>query len=269
MALSNRRGGGLALATVVACLAPGCGSFPLDALTIDPDSLSRDLVAHWTFDATTGTDVADSSGNGYHGTLTGGTWISSGRFGGALSLASGDSVAVSGFPQATANWTVSVWVRTSGAELAASTADFSTILSTEIQYAGGWEVALDNRPSYQRFTAAYWAGATINDYVRSVCTCIEADSWIHLTTVWNSAARKLTLYRDAVAVDEAAMPSPIQTGGTTVYMGKWTQAGRHLAGDVDDFAIWRRALQPARDRGALLEAAAPVTERRRPAACRR
>jgi hypothetical protein len=245
MAVNEHRGAGLAVATVVAGVAlAGCGSLPLDALTIDPESLSRDLVAHWTFDATTGMDVADSSGNGYHGTLTGGTWIPSGRFGGALSLASGDSVAVPGFPQAAANWTVSVWIRTSAAELAASTADFSTILSAELQYAGGWEINLDNRPNYRQFDAAYWAGATINDYVGAVCGCFDPDRWIHLTSVWNDAAGKLTLYRDDQVVDEVAMPSPIQTGATTLFMGKWTQPGRHLAGDIDDFAIWRRALRP-------------------------
>jgi hypothetical protein len=139
---------------------------------------------------------------------------------------------------------VSVWIRSSAAQLAASTTDFATLISTELQYAGGWELVLDNRPSYQRFDAAYWAGATINDYVRAVCDCIEADRWIHLTSVWNGAAEKLTLYRDDQRVDEVAMPSPIQTGNTTLYMGRWTQAGRHLAGDIDDFAIWRRALQP-------------------------
>lgn len=32
--------------------------------------------------------------------------------------------------------------------------------------------------------------------------------------------------------------------GSTLCLGKWTQAGRYLAGDIDDFAIWRRALQP-------------------------
>ena len=235
----------LAVSALLASLAlAGCESTPLDALTIDPQSLSRDLVAHWAFDATSESDVADSSGNGYHGKLTGGTWLSSGRFGGALSLAPGDSVAVDDFPQATASWTVSVWVRFSEAELAASTTDFSTIISTEIQYAGGWQVVLDNRPTYQRFDAAHWAGATYDRYVRVVCNCIEADRWIHLTSVWDGATEKMTLYRDDEVVDEAPMPSPIQTGNTTLYMGKWTQAGRYLAGDIDDFAIWRRALQP-------------------------
>lgn len=222
----------------------GCRSTPLDAVTIDPSSLSRDLVAHWAFDATGGTSVPDSSGNGHHGVLTAGTWISSGRFEGALSLSSGDYVAVEDFPQATASWTVSLWTRVSEANLAASTGDWSTILSTETQYEGGWEIHLDNRPEYQRFDAAYWAGATVGDYVRVFCACIESGRWIHLTTVWDAAAAKMTLFLDGETVDEVPMPSPIQTGDTTLYLGRWSQAGRNLAADVDDVAIWRRALQP-------------------------
>ena len=46
-------------------------------------------------------------------------------------------------------------------------------------------------------------------------------------------------------VHEVRMPSPIQTGDKTLYLGRWNQPGRNLAADIDDFAIWRRALQPA------------------------
>lgn len=234
----------MAVSAAVGIALGGCGSAPLDALTIDPSSLLRDLVAHFSFDASSGTAVPDSSGNGHHGVLTRGAWIPSGRFDGALSIASGDSVAVADFPQATASWTVSLWIRISAPNLAANTSDWSTILSTETQYAGGWEIHLDNRPEYQRFDAAYWAGATVGDYVRVFCACTEADRWIHLTTVWDAAAAKLTFFRDGEVTDEVPMPSPIQTGDTTLYLGRWNQPGRNLAADIDDVAIWRRALQP-------------------------
>ena len=52
------------------------------------------------------------------------------------------------FPQAAASWTVSLWTRSSAASLATNTTDFSTIISDENQYSGGWEIHLDNRPSY-------------------------------------------------------------------------------------------------------------------------
>lgn len=228
------------LAPLVACV--GCGSAPLDLVTIDPDSLTRDLVAHWTFDEGTGTAVGDSSGNGHDGVLTGGTWVAEGRFRGALSLASGDSVAVAGFPQATASWTVSVWTRESATELAADTSDLSTIISTETVFAGGWQIHLDNRPNYQRFDAAYWSGPNTTDYVVALCACIVPDRWIHLTVVWDAGSEKMTLFRDDQAVNELPMPTHILTGDTTLHMGTWSRGDRYLVGRIDDFAIWSRAL---------------------------
>lgn len=224
--------------------AAGCGPGPLVAVTVAPGSLLNGLIAHWTFDEGTGTVVGDHSGSGYDGELTGGTWTAAGRFGGALTLASGDHVTVPDFPQATANWTVSVWTKSTSAELA-DTADIETILSTEDVFAGGWQMHLDNRPNYNRFDAAYWAGAEINDYVVLYCDCIAADTWIQLTAVWDSNAEQFTLYRNGAAVDHARMPSPILTGDTTLIFGTWNMLNRFLAGTIDDFAVWNRALSPA------------------------
>lgn len=229
--------GGLAL--------QGCGSTPVDVVAIDPSSVARDLVAHWSFDATAGTVLADDSGNGLNGTLIGGTWIPSGRFAGALRFAPGDHVTVSGFPQAAASWTVSLWIRTSAADLAASTTEWATIISTETVFAGGWQVYLDNLPNFQRFDAAYWGGAALNDYVLTSCACIEVDRWIHLTTVWDAAAAEMRFYRDDQVMGRTPMPMPILPGDTTLHFGTWNMGGRELAGDVDDVAIWRRVLQPA------------------------
>ena len=157
----------------------------------------------------------------------------------------GDHVTVSGFPQATSNWTVSVWIRNSAADLAARTTEWTTIISTENVFKGGWQVYLDNRPNFQRFDAAYWAGATVDDYVVVFCPGIEADRWTHLTTVWDGAAREVRLYHDDQMIDRLPMPVSILPGDTTLYIGTWNQGQRFMMGDLDDFAIWRRALQPA------------------------
>ena len=124
--------------------AAGCGASPLDAVTVNPHSLATGLVAHWTFDEGSGSVVGDRSGNGLDGALTGGTWTAAGRFGGALELALGDTVTVPNFPQATPSWTVSVWTETSRAQLQADTSDTATILSTEVVFAGGWLLILDD-----------------------------------------------------------------------------------------------------------------------------
>jgi hypothetical protein len=223
----------------------GCDSRPLDAIAIDPSSLTRGLVAHWSFDETSGATASDSSGNGHDGLVTGGTWTSAGRFGGALTLSSGAFVSVANFPQAAASWTVSLWTRSSAASLATNTTDFSTIISNENQYSGGWEIHLDNRPSYQRFDAAYWAGRAMDDFVRVFCRCIQPDRWIHLTTVWDGeVTNTMTFFVDGRAVDQALMPGRILTGDATLHIGTWNQGGRFFTGDVDDFAIWSRALAP-------------------------
>ena len=225
-----------------ALIAAGCGANPLDAVTVNPQSLTMGLVAHWTFDDGSGSVVADSSGNGLDGTLTGGTWTTSGRFGGALALALGDYVTVPNFPQATPSWTVSVWTETSRGQLQADTSDTGTILSTEVVFAGGWQLHLDNRSGYKRYDAAYWAGSTVNDYEVLFCDCINENRWIHLTAVFDNEAGTFTLYQDDVVVDHSSLPSPILMGDSTLYMGTWNMGERFLAATVDDFAIWSRAL---------------------------
>jgi hypothetical protein len=222
--------------------AAGCGASPLDAVTVNPHSLAMGLVAHWTFDDGSGSAVADSSGNGLDGALTGGTWTTAGRFGGALTLASGDHVTVPNFPQATPNWTVSVWTETSSAQLQADTSDTATILSTEEVFAGGWQLHLDNRSGYHQYDAAYWAGSTANDYEVLFCHCIDENRWIHLTAVFDGDAGTFTLYQDDTVVDHKQLPTSILPGDSTLLMGTWNMGDRFLAATVDDFAIWSRAL---------------------------
>jgi hypothetical protein len=240
MALAHRRR--LIGLAVVAANVAGCGASPLDAVTVNPHSLTTGLVAHWTFDDGSGSVVGDSSGNGLDGALTGGTWTTAGRFGGALTLASGDHVTVPNFPQATPSWTVSVWTETSRAQLQADTSDTATIISTEEVFAGGWQLHLDNRPGNNVYDAAYWAGPTVDDYEVVSCDCIEENSWIHLTAVFDDGAGTFTLYHDDSVVNHKGLPTPILTGDSTLYMGTWNMGQRFLAGTVDDFAIWSRAL---------------------------
>ncbi|HVV16042.1 MAG TPA: LamG domain-containing protein [Polyangia bacterium] len=219
---------------------------PLEAVQLDPRSLAAGLVAHWTFDDGSGTSVTDHSSNGHNGILAGGNWLHDGQFGGALRLLYGDTITVNSFPQATPSWTVSFWTRASAAQLQADAAgnDTSTILSTETVFSGGWQVHMDSRPNYHRYDVAYWAGSTVSDYVVVFCNCITPDTWTHLTAVFDNAAKELSLYQGTAEVDRLAMPVPILTGQDTLLMGTWKQGGRSLAGDLDDIAIWDRALTP-------------------------
>src|SRR4051794_35107628 len=84
----------------------GCSAGPINVITIDPNSLSMGLVAHWPFDDAAGTVLTDRSGYGRDGVIgpVGATWIA-GRFGGALHFDAGE-VTVPSFPQATGSWSV-------------------------------------------------------------------------------------------------------------------------------------------------------------------
>ncbi|MCW5889093.1 MAG: hypothetical protein KIT14_00935 [bacterium] len=88
------------------------GAEVLDAFNGDPVSTTG-LVAHWAFDESSGTSVADSSGNGHTGTNSGAT-ITSGQQGNAL-LFDGEDDVVS-IPDAVAlrvsgDMTIEAWVQ--------------------------------------------------------------------------------------------------------------------------------------------------------------
>ncbi len=234
-------------ALLAAALVPiaGCGDAILDAVGLPPEVLADGLVAHWALDEAGGTTASDSSGNGHDGRLTGGTWIvTGGRFGGGLRLIAGDAVVVPGFPAATSNWSVSLWIRMSDEQLAFNSNDpFTEILSTENIGSAGWQINIDKRLAEPRFVFSYWAPPLMG-YVGTECSCVSAGAWIHLAATVNIDANRITLYRDGTAVDQETRPSDIVPGDSTLHFGGWNMGDRLLSGDLDDIAIWRRALTP-------------------------
>lgn len=228
---------------VVLIASSGCSEAPLDVVRLPPAALSNQLLAHWTLDDDTGSVVSDESGHGYDGKLVGGSWIADGRFGGGLRFGTGDSIAVADFPDATSSWTVSLWIRMSAAQLADNGDTFTTILSTETLNAGGWEVNLDRQLDLPRFVFSYWAPPLMN-YVGTECSCVEAGGWHHIAAVVDASADRITLYHDGTVADQTTRPSDIPPGDSTVRFASWNMNGRLFAGDLDDAAIWRRALSP-------------------------
>ena len=219
----------------------GCGGAPLDAVGLPARELTDGLVAHFAFDDGAGAIAKDSSGNGHDGQLTGGSWIGDAHFGGGLRLVRGDSVAVPSFPAATPSFTIATWVRLSADQLAMDDGTWVAIAGTEIFRAGGWQLNIDNRLPQPRFDFAYWS-APLMDYLFVECECVETARWIHLAVVVDVDANLVTLYRDGTVGDQETRPSDISAGDSTLYLGRWNMNGRQLDGDLDDLAIWNRAL---------------------------
>jgi hypothetical protein len=219
----------------------GCGGAPLDAVGLPARDLADGLVAHFAFDEGAGTIAKDTSGNGHDGQLTGGAWIADARFAGGLRLGAGDSVTVPSFPAAAASFTVATWVRLSADQLAMDNETWVAIAGTETFLAGGWQLNIDNRLPQPRFDFAYWS-APLMGYLFVECECVETARWIHLAAVVDVDANLVTLYKDGSIGDQETRPSDISTGDSTLYLGRWNMNGRLLNGDLDDVAIWNRAL---------------------------
>jgi large repetitive protein len=229
-------------ALFVAALAViGCGEATMDAVGLPPQVLTDGLVAHWRLDEGGGTVAKDVSGNGHDGQLGSGTWIADARFGGGVRFAAGDTIAIPGFPAATPSWSVSVWIRLSDEQLAADSETWTTILSTENLRSAGWEVNIDRQLPEPRFVFSYWA-PPLGDYIGTECSCVETGAWVHLVAVVDVDGNRITLYRNGVVADQESRPSDIPPGDSTLHFGRWNMAGRLLNGDLDDIAIWQRAL---------------------------
>ena len=64
----------------------------------------------------------------------------------------------------------------------------------------------------------------------------------HLAAVADTGTNHVTLYVNGEARDQQDKASDIVAGDTTLSFGRWNMDGRFLSGDLDDIAIWERAL---------------------------
>ncbi len=228
-------------AALALCLL-GCGPTYIDATGLAPTTLGSGLVAHWPFDEADGTVLSDDSGNRRDGIVSGATFTSDGRFGGALHFVPGDSVTVESFPYATASWTFSGWVRIGEEDVVND--DFGTVVSTEVMQEGGWQLQTLDRSAGIYWTFAYWVGPG-PAYAHYECRCFELGRWSHATVVVDGARSVLSFYVDGRLAHSTALPAPVLPGSSDLFMGKWLGEGRLFSGSIDDVAIYDRALLSA------------------------
>jgi hypothetical protein len=217
----------------------GCGSTHLDVVDLTPTTLSSGLVAHWTFDQTEGPVLIDESGNRRDGLVSGATFTTDGRFGGALHFKKGDSVTVENFPYARSSWTFSAWVRIAADDDV--TDDFGTVVSTEVLMQSGWQFQTRGRSEDIYWTFAYWN----QTFLHYECVCFEVGRWSHVTVVRDGSTNLLFFYVDGHLARPGESAPPILQGTSTLYMGKWMGPGRLFSGSIDDVAIYDRALSAA------------------------
>lgn len=247
---------------LLALLLASCSQGRLDVVGRAPNSLREDMLAYYSCDNATATQLPDDSGYGKGGTILGAT-PTPGRFGNALHFESENSVVVGDFYQATHSWSVALWVRagawaSSPATSGGSGDTYVTLISTEIVRVGGWEMNVrfpqsDQDQKIWRYNFAYPNPADagpwwIYQFAEARPYGVDVGLWTHLVAVVDSSVMKILFYKngalskDGTLFDERAITSFILSGSDALYLGTWSEGGRNFVGDLDDIVIYGRAL---------------------------
>jgi glucose/arabinose dehydrogenase len=193
-------------------------------------------VATWTFDEGSGTQAADSSGNGHGGTLVNGpTWIA-GKFGNALQFDGTndyvDTAVESGF-DFTGPFSASLWVKRNG---------FSKAWEAMLTKGDStWGIARNGSARTAAFTTFNSSG-TAQDLVGS--TTIDDNQWHHIVAVSTGTAKQI--YVDGVLVASTSYTQTLATNNLNLRIGmnqEFTSA--YYGGAVDDVRVYGRALTAA------------------------
>jgi beta-glucanase (GH16 family) len=187
------------------------------------------LVAAYGFNEGSGTTTADASGNGNTGTISGATWTTSGRFGGALSFngtSSWVTVPDSASLDLTTGMTVGAWVRptaTNGARVVLMKERTTSGLSYSVGIVDG--VAA----SYIR---------TASDISTSGGS-VPVNTWTHLAATYDGGT--LRVYVNGVQTMSRAVTGALTTSTSPLRIGGDAPWGQYVSGLIDEVRVYNRA----------------------------
>jgi fibronectin type 3 domain-containing protein/regulation of enolase protein 1 (concanavalin A-like superfamily) len=217
------------------------------------------LVARLKFDDGSGTTAADSTGNGWNGTLVNTPTWTTGRIGGALSLAGASSQYVtmpSGVGASLADFTISTWVYLNSASAGARIFDFG---DGDGMY-GGTDVWGNQHWLCERYmycTVQGGSGGRVHFGISNStnfgeegvdgAAAIPTGQWVHVAVTMSGSTASIYVNGMLVGQNANMWFSPFRIGSTTqdfIGRSQWRN-DPYLDGKVDDFRIYRGALSPA------------------------
>ncbi len=208
--------------------------------------INSGLVGYWTFDGKnmTNATATDSSGNGYHGTLTNMTQASSktiGKLGQALNFdGSNDGITVSNLSLGTGALTICAWIkpRTEGG------GNYGRIVTTSNE-AQVFAVSYQNNFEFtSNGTNILYAPVTWN-------------VWTHACATRDATGVSSFIYKNGAVATTSSSGTPV-SGGASTYIGNRNGADRAFDGRIDDVRIYNRQLS-AKEVQSLYKAGGGVT----------
>ncbi|MFC1570092.1 LamG-like jellyroll fold domain-containing protein [bacterium] len=224
---------------------------------------SADLLVHYKLDETSGTVVADASGNGFDGTINGNVDFVEGTIDGALEFWGTENIT---FPAETMGMTsfigsVSFWMN----------AEVPTSINTMFWAGdnitgGGFGAENEMHMHLESVVQDIWIGGELSFYIRAdpnpnvhlhsdpekggadapgnvpVNPTLLGDAvWHHIAGVWDGNAGTSKLYIDGILTQEWPYEANIYEL-TNMYMGQMANASRTYNGKLDDVRIYSDAL---------------------------
>ena len=204
-------------------------------LSVASASAQTGLVAAYSFNEGAGTTVADLSGNGNTGTVSGTTWTTAGKYGGALSF-NGTSALVT-IPDAaslrlTSAMTLEAWVNPS----AITSAWRDVIYKADDNYYLEATSSNASRPS----VGGTFAGSGANIYGTAALT---ANTWAHLAATYDGAT--LRLYVNGTQVSSVARTGALATSTNPLQIGGDSLYGQFFQGLIDEIRVYNVVLTAA------------------------
>lgn len=192
------------------------------------------LVAAYGFDEGSGASVADASGSGNGGTISGASWSTSGKFGKALDFDGvNDRVTVAdsnSLDLTSSGMTLSAWVKPDTVD------DYQTVLmkegTSDMAYGLYSSTNTGNRPSFQ-----FYGNQLLGP------SAVSAGSWVHLAGTYDGSMMRI--YVDGVQVATDPDSDPVPATSNQLSIGRSSMWGEYFDGLIDEVRIYDRTLTQA------------------------
>jgi fibronectin type 3 domain-containing protein len=204
------------------------------------------LAAAYGFNEGSGTSTADSSGNGFTGTLNGATWTTAGKYGNALSFDGVTSFVDLGTPApllSTGTMSWEAW--TSVASFVGSGGQIIALADNTL----GWELKTSHDTGAWTFAVAVSNGTThIQRYSN---TAPALNTFYHVAGVYNATAQTLDIYVNGVLDDGILRNGTVPSSDampTGVHAMVGRRGGTYAAfynGTIDEVRVYTTALTQA------------------------